>query len=124
MVSRTELTASNPADRMKLLGAGALLLVGLVGFYWFAGESLLMRVVALLIIAGFAVYLALQTDLGRRTVEFFRDARIEVRKVVWPTRQETVQTTLTVLVIVFIVGLFLWMLDSILGWLFRIITGI
>ncbi len=123
MVSKTEVT-TNSADTVKLIAAGALVLAGLVGFYYFEGQSLLLRVVVLLILAGLAAFVVYQTDLGKRTVEFFRDARTEVRKVVWPSRAETTQTTLTVFVIVVIVGIFLWLLDMFLAFLFRFVTGI
>ena len=123
MVAKTEVT-SNGADTLKLAAAGALVLVGLVGFYYFAQQSLLLRVVALLIIAGLASFIVYQTEVGKRTVDFFRDARTEVRKVVWPSRAETTQTTVTVFIIVVIVGIFLWLLDMFLSYLFRLITGI
>ena len=123
MVSKAEVT-SNSADTVKLAAAAAMVVVGLVGFYYFADQSLLMRVVALLIIAGLAASVVYQTELGKRTVNFFKDARTEVRKVVWPSRAETTQTTLTVFIIVIIVGIFLWLFDMLLSYLFRLITGI
>ena len=123
MVAKAEVT-SNGADTLKLAAAGALVLVGLVGFYYFGQQSLLLRVVALLIIAGLASFIVYQTDVGKRTVDFFKDARTEVRKVVWPSRAETTQTTVTVFIIVVIVGIFLWLLDMFLAYLFRLITGI
>jgi len=123
MVSKAELT-SNSADTFKLAGAGVLVLAGLIGFYYFGEQSLLLRVVALLIVAGLAAFIIYQTDQGKRVVEFFKDARTEVRKVVWPSRAETTQTTLTVFIIVIIVGIFLWLFDMLLSWLFRLITGI
>jgi preprotein translocase subunit SecE len=123
MVSKAEVT-TNSADTIKLAAAGAMVLAGLVGFYYFAGQSLLLRVVGLLLIAGLAAFVVYQTDLGRRTVEFFRDARTEVRKVVWPSRAETTQTTITVFIIVVIVGIFLWLFDILLAFLFRAVTGI
>jgi len=124
MVSKAEVTTTNSLDTAKLVAAGALVLAGLVGFYYFEGQSLLMRVIALLIIAGLAAFVVYQTDLGKRTVAFFRDARTEVRKVVWPSRAETTQTTLTVFIIVLIVGILLWLFDMLLSFLFRAITGI
>lgn len=123
MVAKTELEA-NSGDNIKLIGAALLGLFGLVAFYYFADQSLLMRVVGLLIIAAFCVYLVYLTAVGKRTAGFFRDARTEVRKVVWPTRDETVRTTLTVFIIVVIVGIMLWLFDMLLSWLFRLITGI
>lgn len=111
-------------DKLKLAGAALVGLAGLVAFYALPVDSLLVKVLVLLVMLGAAVALFYMTAKGKRTVSFFRDARTEVRKVVWPTRAETVQTTLTVAVLVILVGLFLWMLDSILSWLFRLLTGI
>lgn len=115
---------NSSADNIKLAGAGLLLLAGLVLFYVFADQSLLFRVIGLLAVAGLCCFLIYQTALGRRTVGFFRDARTEVRKVVWPTRAETTQTTLTVFIIVLIVGILLWLFDSFLASLFRWVTNI
>ena len=123
MVSKAELT-NNGTDTLKLAAAGALVLAGLIGFYFFSGQSLLLRVIMLLVVFGLAAFVVYQTDVGKRTVEFFRDARTEVRKVVWPSRAETTQTTVTVFIIVFIVGIFLWLFDMLLSYLFRLITGI
>ena len=123
MVAKTDLE-DNSGDNIKLIGAALLGLAGLFAFYYFAEQSLLMRTLGLLIIAAFVVYLIYMTAKGKRTASFFRDARTEVRKVVWPSRQETVQTTLTVFVIVIIVGIMLWLFDMFLAWLFRLITGI
>ncbi len=123
MAAKAEETV-NPADRIKLLGAGALVLGGLVMFYLFGDFSFLYRVLALLVVLGLAVFLYLQTAHGMRTAGFFRDSRTEVRKVVWPTRTETTQTTIMVMVIVFLVGVFLWLLDWMLSSAFRFITGV
>jgi preprotein translocase subunit SecE len=123
MAAKAEITA-DPADRIKIIGAAALVVGGLVLFYLFGQYSFLYRVLALLAVFGVAIFLYLQTAHGLRTVGFFKDARTEVRKVVWPTRAETTQTTIMVLVIVFIVGVFLWLLDWILSGAFRFITNL
>lgn len=122
-MSKAEIIDS-PADRMKLIGVAALVLGGLILFYLFGEYSFLYRVLAFLVVLGVAVFLFLQTGRGARTLSFFKDARTEVRKVVWPTRAETTQLTITVMIIVFLVGLFLWLLDSFLSYLFRFITGL
>ena len=122
MVSKAE-NIDSPADRMKLMGAGALVLAALVLFYLLGDFSFLYRVLGLLVVFGVAIFLFLQTDRGARALSFFKDSRTEVRKVVWPTRAETTQLTITVMIIVFIVGLFLWILDLILSGAFRFITG-
>lgn len=111
------------SDSTKWLIALALLAVGLIAFYSFAGHSLLVRVVFLLGMVGASVFFALQTEKGRDTVNFLREAQIEVRKVVWPSRQETLQTTAIVALMVILVALFIWMLDSLLFWLVRLLTG-
>ena len=123
MVSKAE-TPDSSGDNIKLILAAVVGLAGIVGFYVFSDSSLLLRVIGLLVVAGIAAFLFYQTGKGQRTVAFFRDARTEVRKVVWPTRAETTQTTLIVMVIVIIVGIFLWLFDSLLAMLFRLLTGI
>ena len=123
MVAKAEVQEDS-TDKIKLIGAALIGIAGLVAFYALPVDSLLVRVLVLLAMFGAAVALFYMTAKGKRTVAFFRDARTEVRKVVWPTRAETIQTTLTVAVLVIIIGLFLWLLDSVLSSLFRLITGI
>jgi len=123
MVAKAEIIDS-PADRMKLIGAAAVVVGALILFYLFSEFSFLYRVLAFLVALGVAAFLFLQTGRGTRTLGFFKDSRTEVRKVVWPTRAETTQLTIMVLIIVFIVGLFLWLLDWMLGGAFRMITGL
>jgi len=122
--SRAEAPSGSSADTLKIAAAAVLGVAALVAFYVFAEQSLLARVIGLLVAAGVICAILYQTAVGKRTVAFFRDARTEVRKVVWPSRAETMQTTLTVFVIVLIVGIFLWLLDSLLAMLFKLITGI
>ena len=121
--TKPELQASNRADTFKLLAAGAVVLIALVAFYVFADHSLLVRVIGLLMAIGAAVAIALKTERGAETLEFMQGARTELRKVVWPTRAETTQTTLIVIAMVVIMGLLLWLLDVLLFWLVRLVTG-
>ena len=123
MVSKAE-TIDSPADRMKLISVAALIVGGLILFYLLSDFSFLYRVLGLLVVFGIAVFLFLQTGRGTRTLNFFKDSRTEVRKVIWPTRAETTQLTITVMIIVFLVGLFLWLLDTMLSGAFRFITGL
>jgi preprotein translocase subunit SecE len=92
------------------------------GFYYFGDESLLLRVIGLLIAAGLSIVIALQSQTGKATADFMKEARNEVRKVVWPTRKETAQTTMFVMVAVVIMGFCLWLLDMFLGWAVRFLT--
>ena len=111
------------ADTLKMLIAGSLILVALVAFYVFANQSLLLRVIGLLVATGVAVAIAIKTHLGAETLEFIQGSRTELRKVVWPTRAETTQTTLIVIAMVVIMGILLWLLDVLLFWLVRLVTG-
>ncbi|MES9844544.1 MAG: preprotein translocase subunit SecE, partial [Candidatus Sedimenticola sp. 6PFRAG5] len=85
--------------------------------------SLLGRVVGLLVIAGVAVAVALQSVPGRNVWEFASASRNEVRKVVWPSRQETIQTTLIVFAMVLLIGIVLWLFDMMLMAIVRSVTG-
>ncbi|GGK84024.1 preprotein translocase subunit SecE [Amphritea balenae] len=103
-------------DGLKWAVVVALVAAGVVGNSVYSEESLLYRVIALLVLAGIAGFIALQTAKGAAFFTLFKEAKSEIRKVVWPTRQETIQTTLIVTAVVLIVGLFLWGLDSLLSW--------
>jgi len=102
-------------DTLKWVVVVALVTAGVVGNSVYSEESLLYRVIALLVLAGVAGFIALQTAKGAAFFTLFKEAKAEIRKVVWPSRQETTQTTLIVTGVVLLVGLFLWGLDSLLS---------
>ena len=108
---------------LKLALAIVIVISGIVGFYVFVEQSILLRTIGLLISVSISVFIALQTDKGRSFWNFFQDAQIEVRKVVWPTREETLQTTLIVILVVVLVAIILWLLDMFLGWSVRNLLG-
>lgn len=111
-------------DRLWLLGSVLLLLVGVAGFYQLSEQAILpVRVVGLLAVVGIAVWFALQSSQGGHLWAFVLDSRVELRKVVWPSRQDTLQTTLVVFVMVLIIGIFLWLVDMLLAYILKIITG-
>jgi preprotein translocase subunit SecE len=87
------------------------------------GFLAVVAVIAALLLSGVAAAVALQTERGRALWQFAGDARNEVRKVVWPTRQETLQTTLIVIVMVLILGVILWLFDMVLMSILRFLTG-
>ena len=93
------------------------------GFYYFEDQPTWIRVIGILVAAGVSGLIAMQTAMGKVAWDFRREAIIEVRKVVWPTRKETVQTTMVVLVVVIIMAILLWALDSLLAWAVRFLTG-
>ncbi|MDM8547540.1 preprotein translocase subunit SecE [Candidatus Venteria ishoeyi] len=115
--------AVNKSDLLKWAVAWLLLVAGLAGFYYFSDSSTLLRVLGLLLTAGVFVAIALTTDKGQSIWSFAKDSRTEVRKVVWPSRQETLQTTLIVIVVVIIMALLIWLVDSLLLWIVRALTG-
>jgi len=124
MNASTENQPSSSLDFLKWSVIILLLAGAVVGNYYFAEQSVLYRaiaIVALIVIAGFV---AMQTEKGRTAFSFAKEARTEVRKVVWPTRQEAIQTTGIVLVATFIMSLLLWGLDSVLFWVVGFITGL
>lgn len=110
-------------DFIKWIAVALLVAAGVVANQYFAAESVLYRAIGLLVLAAVSLFVAAQTVKGKAMLVLAREARAEIRKVVWPNRQETVQTTLIVVAVVLIMGLLLWGLDSILGWLVSIIVG-
>jgi preprotein translocase subunit SecE len=114
---------SSIANTLKLILSSIFVIAGLAGFYMFEEKSVLLGVILLLAAIAVAVGIALYTDQGRRVWGFIKEAQIEVKKVVWPTRDETVKTTLAVVAVVVVVAVFLWLLDMFLGWSLQAFTG-
>lgn len=110
-------------DILKLVVALAILVAAIAAFYIFANQSQLLRVVGLLAAGGISMAIALRTEQGRTLWAFIQDAHIEVRKVVWPTRQETVQTTIIVIIAVIVFAIILGGLDWGLGWVIEQVIG-
>jgi preprotein translocase subunit SecE len=121
--TNTDSAPSNALDWLKWLIVVGLLGGGVYGNWYYQDESLLIRVLALLGIAVVAAFIAIQTERGRNTWNLMKEARGEVRRVVWPSNQETTQTTGIVLLLVFIFALILWGLDSLLGWFISAVIG-
>ena len=116
-------TESSRFDTLKLGAAVLLLAVSILAFYRFDDQLLVVRVLGLLAAAGISVFIAAQSSTGKSIISFIGGAKAEVRKVVWPTRAETMQTTLAVILMVFLVGIFLWLLDMVLLWGIQLLTG-
>ena len=110
-------------DTAKLVFAVAVVVAGLVGYYYFADGSALLRALAVILSLAIAAAVALTSVQGRSLWKFVQGARVELNKVVWPTREETIQTTLVVLVVAMFGGVFFWALDFFLLWLTTRITG-
>ena len=110
MESKLE-TGPTLLDAAKLFLAGIVLVGSVLAYYYFANESVLLRTLGVLVALIVAVWVALQSFQGQLLWKFIQGSRVELRKVVWPSREETIQTTAVVLVFALIGGVFFWLLD-------------
>jgi len=110
-------------DTAKLALGVVILLAGLVAYYYFGDASAFLRTVGVLLALALGAVVALTSLQGRTLWKFILGARIELSKVVWPTREETIQTTIVVLVVALIGGVIFFSLDFFLGWIVTRITG-
>jgi preprotein translocase subunit SecE len=122
MTEQTE-TGASALDTVKLVAAATILVGGIVAFYWLATYPLAVRWAIVLASLGLGAFVALQSAQGRVFWQFVQGSRVELRKVVWPTRQETLQTALVVFIAITVMGIFFWMLDWVLGAVTRALTG-
>jgi preprotein translocase subunit SecE len=114
---------SGQLDTLKLWAAILLMGAGIYGYYYFADVMVVLRVLGLLAVAAIAIAIVYQTGVGRQVVGFVGGAQNEVRRMVWPSRTETLQTTMAVVFIVLVVGVFLWLLDMVLLRAVQFLTG-
>jgi len=110
-------------DTAKLLFAVLILVVGLVAYYYFADASVLLRALGVIVALGVAAAVGLTSIQGQLLWKFIQGSRVELRKVVWPTREEAIQTTLVVLLCALIGGVFFWLLDLFLLFVTSRVTG-
>jgi preprotein translocase subunit SecE len=110
-------------DAFKLVLAAATLVGGVIAYYWFADEPQVLRV--LMVLGGLVLGLVLMylSQPGRELWDYVQSSRVELRKMVWPTRQETWRTTLVVFLFVMALGVFFWVVDMGLAWGARQVTG-
>jgi len=123
----TEKEETNPAktmDTVKTVFTLVILVAGVGGFYYFSEKLLLYRVLGILATSAMALMLILSTDMGKSFILFLDESKREVRKMIWPTRQETAQATMLVVALVFFVGIVLWLLDMFLFWGIGKLTGV
>ena len=110
-------------DSLKWVLVVALVVVGIVGNSHYSAESVLYRALALLLLAALAVFVSVNTAKGAAISDVIRGAFVELRKVVWPSRQETNQTTLIVVAVVIVTSIILWLLDTALGFFVSKLIG-
>lgn len=117
-------TVTSPADKLKLTAAAGLAVLAVVAYYLLSAQGAWVRWAALLVGLAAAVGVFLSAEHGRQLIAFGRDAVREVKKVVWPGRQETLQMTLYVFAFVVVMSLFLWLTDKTLEWaLYGLVLG-
>lgn len=111
------------ADKIKLLVAVLLVISGVAGFYFFADAPTVVRVLSVITGVVLGAVVAGMSAPGRQFFRFALEARDEAKKVVWPTRKETIQMTAVVMLFVIVMALFLWAVDGILMWLVKLAMG-
>ncbi|PMH46315.1 preprotein translocase subunit SecE [Vibrio sp. 10N.286.49.B3] len=116
--------SSSAADTLKWVVAFALLAAAVVGNYLYGELSVVIRAAGVVVLIAGALGVAATTTKGKAAIAFAQESRVEVRKVVWPTRQETMQTSLIVLAVCIVMSLVLWGIDGIMVRLVALATGI
>jgi preprotein translocase subunit SecE len=106
-------------DTAKLVAGGAILAAGIAGFYLLPDLPIWLRWIIVLAALVLGTLVGLQSAPGKTFWGFVQSSRTELRKVVWPDRQETLQVTLVVFVMIIVLALFFWALDSLLGFITR-----
>lgn len=113
----------NALNKIKWLLSIILLAGAIVGFQYFAAFPMPARVAGLVVSVLVALGVACTTAQGRSALEFINSAKAEARKVVWPTKAETIQSTMVVVVMVLVASIFLWLLDSLLLYVMTLVTA-
>ena len=124
MVVESKNIEGNNNGTPLLLMSLLLLLAGIVAFYYFSEIRLFYRVLGLFVVLGLAGYIVYQTSFGKTVYTYVLESKIELKKVSWPTKQETTQTAIGVIVIVVIIGILLWLLDMLLAWSIGTLYGV
>ena len=124
MNAQTETSESGVLDIIKLLLAAVALVGGVYAYYYYQVDiALPLRVLMVLGGTAAGIGIAMTSTQGRRLWHFIQGSRVEIRKVVWPTRTETTQTAIAVFVFTLIMMLFFWGLDAILLWVTQKLVG-
>jgi preprotein translocase subunit SecE len=111
------------SDNLKLAVAAILIIAGIAGYYLLADQPGWLRWLAVAAGIALALVVVAFSKYGTALKQFFAESRIELRKIVWPNRQETGMTTLVVFVFLLVAGVFFWGVDVVLAWATRALTG-
>lgn len=110
-------------DKIRLVLALLLVAAGIGGFYLMGDKPAVLRLLSVIVGLGAAVAVLWTTVMGREALIFVKEAGVEARKVVWPSRKETIQTTGAVFALVLVMGIILWVVDFSLMWFIKLILG-
>ena len=120
----TEKNIETKSSKSYLILSIGVLITGMILFYYYSDVRLFYRVVGMISIVILSAFIAYQSDFGKLVYSYVTDSKVEVKKVTWPTKQETTQTTLGVIFVVIIVGILLWLFDMLLGWAIGTLYGV
>jgi|TARA_B100000242_G_scaffold284824_1_gene248570 preprotein translocase subunit SecE len=120
----TENNIETRSSKSFLILSIGVLITGMILFYYFSEVRLFYRVVGMISVVIFSAFIAYQSDFGKLVYSYVTDSKVELKKVSWPTKQETTQTTLGVIFVVIVVGILLWLFDMLLGWAIGTLYGV
>ena len=120
----TEKNIETKSSKSYLILSIGVLIAGMILFYYYSDVRLFYRVVGMISVVIFSAFIAYQSDFGKLVYSYVTDSKVELKKVTWPTKQETTQTTLGVIFVVIIVGILLWLFDMLLGWAIGTLYGV
>jgi preprotein translocase subunit SecE len=123
MNAKTETSGPGVLDLIKLLLAVGLIVAGVGAYYYFPDASVALRAAGVVVSIALAIAVFLTTVRGQELWAFIQSSRVELRKVVWPTKNETVQTAIAVIIFTIVMAIFFWVLDKFLFWATRLLTG-
>ena len=114
---------AKPNNTYLVISIGVLI-SGMILFYYFSDVRLFYRVLGMISVVILSGFIGYQSDFGKLVYSYVTDSKVELKKVTWPTKQETTQTTLGVIFVVIIVGILLWLFDMLLGWAIGTLYGV
>ena len=120
----TETKIEQKSSNSYLIIAIGVMISGIVLFYYFSDIRLFYRVLGMISVLILSGYIGYQSDFGKLVYSYITDSKVELKKVTWPTKQETTQTTLGVIAVVIIVGILLWLFDMLLSWAIGTLYGV
>ncbi len=123
MNAKTETEGPGVLDAVKIVVAVGIIVAGVGAYYYFPDASVALRALGVVIAVAAALGVFYTTTQGQDLWRFIQSSRVELRKVVWPTKNETVQTAIAVIIFTIVMAIFFWVLDKFLFWATRLLTG-